>query len=96
MKRYLTEFIGTFFLSLTIFLNSANPTPWAPLAVGASLIGVIYMGSHISGAHYSPAVTFAFFLRGACESATALPYWLAQLAGAIAASAAGAFLSHAT
>ena len=56
----------------------------------------IYMGGHISGAHYNPAVTFAFFLRGACDSATVLPNWLAQLAGAIAASASGAFLSHGT
>lgn len=94
MKRYLTEFIGTFFLVLTVFLTVTNGTQMAPLAIGCSLMIMVYMGGHISGGHYNPAVTLAAFLRGACAAGDVLPYWVAQLAGGIVASAAGAYLSQ--
>jgi len=47
------EFIGTFFLVVTIGLTSINPTlgPFAPLAIGAILIVMVYTGGPISGAH---------------------------------------------
>ena len=61
MKKYLTEFIGTFFLVLTIGLTVL---PLAPLAIGSALMVMVYMGGHISGAHYNPAVTLAVFMRG--------------------------------
>lgn len=54
MKAYLTEFIGAFFLVLTIGLAEHSGSPLAPLAIGSALMVMVYMGGHISGAHYNP------------------------------------------
>ena len=86
MKSYLTEFIGTFFLVLTVGLTVLGGTPLAPLAIGASLMIMVYMGGHVSGGHYNPAVTLAVFLRGKLPAKEVLPYWLAQIVGAIVAA----------
>ncbi len=90
MARYLTEFIGTFFLVLTIGLVAAQPGEFfavlGPLAIGSALMIMVYMGGHISGAHYNPAVTVALLMRGACKVADVIPYWVAQIGGAIAAA----------
>ncbi len=55
MAKYVTEFIGTFFLVLTIGLTVLGGSPMAPLAIGSSLMIMVYMGGHVSGAHYNPA-----------------------------------------
>jgi aquaporin Z len=86
MGVYLTEFIGTFFLVLTIGLTVLEGTPLAPIAIGASLMIMVYMGGHVSGAHYNPAVTLALWLRGRLPARELLPYWAAQLLGAIVAA----------
>lgn len=67
MNKYLTEFIGTFFLVFTIGLAVLSETPMAPLAIGASLMVMVYMGGHVSGGHYNPAVSLAVLLRGKLE-----------------------------
>ena len=86
MSRYVTEFVGTFFLVLTIGLTVMNGTPMAPLAIGSVLMAMVYMGGHISGAHYNPAVSVAILIRGKMEPRDLIPYVLAQLSGAILAS----------
>ena len=86
MKNYLTEFIGTFFLVLTIGLTVVGGTEFAPLAIGASLMVMVYMGGHISGAHYNPAVTLAVFMRGKLETRDVAPYMVSQVAGAFVAT----------
>lgn len=86
MKNYLTEFIGTFFLVLTIGLTVVGGTEFAPLAIGAALMVMVYMGGHISGAHYNPAVTLAVFMRGKLEAGSVAPYMLSQVAGAFLAT----------
>ena len=58
----------------------------APLAIGSSLMIMVYMGGHISGGHYNPAVSLAALMRGAMKMADILPYWAAQVAGAIVAA----------
>lgn len=88
MSRYLTEAIGTFFLVLTIGLTALGETPFAPLAIGSALMVMVYMGGHISGAHYNPAVSVAILLRGKMELRDFVPYVVAQLVGAILASLA--------
>jgi len=80
MRKYITEFIGTFFLVLTVGLTGN------PLAIGAALMVMIYAGGHISGAHYNPAVTLAVLLRGKISGAEAIIYMVSQLVGAIAAA----------
>ena len=67
MNKYVTEFVGTFFLVLTIGLCVLGGTPMAPLAIGASLMVMVYMGGHVSGGHYNPAVSLAVLLRGAAD-----------------------------
>jgi len=93
MKNYVTEFIGTFFLVFTIGLVVASGSPAAPLAIGAALMVMVYMGGHISGAHYNPAVTVAVYLRGRLAAGLIVPYMIAQIAGAVAAAAASYYLT---
>jgi aquaporin Z len=81
IRKLVVEGVGTFFLTLTVGLvilgGSASPIP-----VGAVLIAMVYMGGHISGAHYNPAVTLGVFLRGRATAAELLTYVAVQLAAA--------------
>jgi aquaporin Z len=80
MKNYIIEFIGTFFLVLAIGLTGN------PLAIGVMLMVMVYMGGHISGAHYNPAVSIAMIFRGVLSVKEAINYILSQLAGAFLAA----------
>jgi aquaporin Z len=86
LKKYLTEFIGAFFLVLTVCLTVLAKVPMAPLAIGSTLMIMVYMGGHISGGHYNPAVSLAVLLRGKMSPADFVPYLIAQVAGGIAAA----------
>ena len=88
MKKYLVEFIGTFFLVLTIGMTVIDPGAGslAPLAIGSALMIMIFAGGHVSGAHYNPAVTIAVWLRGRCTTSDVPFYIIAQILGAAAAS----------
>jgi aquaporin Z len=89
MKKYLVEFIGTFFLVLTIGMTVVSKDPinnLPPLAIGAVLMAMIFAGGHVSGAHYNPAVTIAVWLRGRCATSDVPGYLIAQILGAVAAS----------
>ena len=78
MNKYAVELIATFFLFLTIGTAAVLGTAGAlaPLAIGATLVVMVYAGGHISGAHYNPAVTLALFIRGRCEGKEIGPYLL--------------------
>lgn len=88
MNKYVVEFIGSLFLMLTIGCVSmnANVGALAPLAIGCALMTMVYAGGHISGGHFNPAVTLSVCLRGKCAAMDVIPYWVAQIAGAIAAA----------
>lgn len=86
MKSYLTEFIGTFFLVFTIGLSVTQQLPLAPLAIGSVLMVMVYMGGHISGAHYNPAITIAVYLRGKIRASEIVPYMIAQITAAFVAA----------
>jgi aquaporin Z len=94
MKKYLVEFIGTFFLVLTIGLTVIAPGAGAlaPLAIGSALMIMVYAGGHVSGGHYNPAVTLAVWLRGRAATADVIPYWISQILGAWVAATAVLFL----
>ena len=81
MRKYIIEFIGTFFLVLIIALTGN------PLAIGAGVVGLVYFGGYISGAHYNPAVTLALWMSKKIKSYIAIRYMLTQLLAAITASA---------
>ena len=86
MKKYLVEFIGTFFLVFTVGAAVRSGAALAPVAIGSILMVMIFAGGHISGGHFNPAVTLAVWLRGKCEAKDVVPYWIAQLlAGFVAA-----------
>lgn len=89
MRKLVVEFIGTFFLVFTIgqVVIAPGAGDLAPLAIGAVLMAMIYAGGHVSGAHYNPAVTLAVMLRGRATAGELAGYWIAQLLGAVAASA---------
>jgi aquaporin Z len=88
MNKYIAEFIGTFFLVLTIGCTGigAGAGVIAPLAIGAALMVMVFAGGHISGAHYNPAVTLGVLIRGKVNAADVVPYMVAQLFGAAIAA----------
>jgi aquaporin Z len=94
MNKYLTEFIGTFFLVLTIGCTviGAPAGVIPPLAIGAALMVMIFAGGHISGGHYNPAVTLGVWIRGKCLTRDVLPYMIAHIIGAVAAAGAVKYL----
>lgn len=86
MRRFITEFTGTFFLVFTVCCTVLTKVTVAPLAIGSALMVMVFAGGHISGAHYNPAVTLAVFLRRRLPASDLGPYWGSQLiAGALAA-----------
>ena len=88
MNKYVVEFIGTFFLVLTVgccvVIGGAGVI--APLAIGSVLMVMIYAGGHISGGHYNPAVTLGVWVRGRCATNDVVPYWAAQIIGGVLAA----------
>jgi len=94
MNKYIAEFIGTFFLVLTIgcTVMAGGTGVIPPLAIGSALMVMIYAGGHVSGAHFNPAVTLAVFLRGRCPAGDVLPYMGAQMIAGLAAAAVASFL----
>lgn len=81
----ITEFIGTFFLTLTICTAAAFGTAgsYAPFAIASTLMVMIYAGGHVSGAHYNPAVTISIYLRGACDKSEVAPYIASQVVAGV-------------
>ncbi|TJV27684.1 MAG: aquaporin, partial [Mesorhizobium sp.] len=97
MKTYLAEVLGTFLL---VFIGTASVVTGGfggalplgqegiGLAFGIGLIAAAYAIGPISGAHLNPAVTLGVFLAGRMEAKDVIPYWIAQVIGAIIASLA--------
>lgn len=87
MSKYVTELIGTFFLVFTIGMTVIQDNPLAPLAIGSVLMVMVYMGAHVSGGHYNPAVSFGVFLAKKLSPRDLLAYWLFQVVGGLLAAA---------
>lgn len=79
--KLLTELVGTF-VFMTVIALAGGIGALAPLAIGVALMAMVYMGGHVSGAHYNPAVSFGLFLRGVIPASTMAAYWATQLVGA--------------
>ena len=97
MAKYIVEFIGTFFLVLTVGMTVLKPDSaeaMAPLAIGSALMVMVYAGGHISGGHYNPAVTLAVWIRGRCPTKDVPLYWLAQVLAGLAAGFLVLALKH--
>lgn len=91
MKKYIVEFIGTFFLVLTVVctVNSDFGGAFQPIAIGGMLMVMIFAGGHISGAHFNPAVTLGVWMRGKCDTSDVPGYVIAQLVGGALAAVVG-------
>ena len=94
-KKLLAEFFGTFWLvfggcgSAVLAAGVADVgIGWlgVSLAFGLTVMTMAYTVGHISGGHFNPAVSLGLMLGGRFESKDLLPYWAAQVAGAVAAA----------
>jgi aquaporin Z len=88
MNKYICEFIGTFFLVLTVgsTVIDGGEGVIPPLAIGSVLMVMIFATGHISGGHLNPAVTLAVWMRGKCDTADVPGYIVGQIAGGVAAA----------
>ncbi len=95
-QRLGAEAFGTFWLTFggcgSAVLAAAFPQlgiafAGVSLAFGLTVLTMAYTVGHISGGHFNPAVTIGLWAGGKFNAADIVPYILAQLAGAIAASA---------
>jgi aquaporin TIP len=90
-KALLAEFLGVFtlcFVGIGVF-NATQGADLLTIALGHALaiaLMITAMG-HLSGAHFNPAVTFAFWGLGQLTLQTAAAYMAAQLLGGLAGSA---------
>ncbi len=91
--KLITELVGTF-IFLSVIALSGPAGPLAPLAIGTALMAMVYMGGHISGAHYNPAVSFGAFLSRKLGAVDMAGYWVAQLVGAALAFTFGYLVSN--
>jgi aquaporin Z len=94
MNKYIAEFIGTFFLVLTVGCTviGDGAGALAPLAIGSALMVMIFAAGHISGGHFNPAVTLGVWLRGKLDAKDVTPYMVSQVSGAVVAAFAVKFL----
>jgi aquaporin Z len=94
IKKFIAEFIGTFALVFAgtgaIVVNDASggviTHVGIALTFGLVILAMIYAVGEISGAHFNPAVTSAFWLSGRLPANLVLPYIASQCLGAFAAS----------
>ena len=95
-KKYISEFIGSFFLVATVIgsgimgVNMSGGNNGVALlgntiATGAILFVLIKMFGSVSGAHFNPAVSIVFFLRKELDFKNLLNYIVCQMAGGLLA-----------
>ncbi len=92
-KNLIAEFLGTYILvfagtgAMAIGALTGEPGHTGiALTFGFVIVALIYSFAHISGAHFNPAVSIAFWVMGEFNKSKVLPYILAQVLGAILAS----------
>jgi aquaporin Z len=95
-KRLGAEFLGTFWLVFggcgSAVLAASFPElgigfVGVSLAFGLSVLTMAYAVGHISGGHFNPAVTLGLWAGGRFSTSDIIPYWIAQVVGAVAAAA---------
>jgi len=94
--KLVSEFIGTFYLVLTVGLNVLGKSPAPVWSIAASLMCMIYALGNCSGAHFNPAVTLALLASGRdiIPATEALAYMGVQILGGICAAYMYAAMHH--
>jgi len=94
--KLVSEFIGTFYLVLTVGLNVLGKNPAPVWSIAASLMCMIYALGNCSGAHFNPAVTLALLASGRdiIPATEALAYMGVQILGGICAAYMYAAMHH--
>ncbi len=97
-KKLAAEFFGTFWLVLggtgtAVLAGSGVGTLGIALAFGLTVLTMVYAVGHISGGHFNPAVSFGLWAGGRFSGKELLPYVVAQVIGAIVASAVLYFIA---
>lgn len=90
MKKYLSEFIGTFvliFIGTSAIILGKGDILAVGLAFGLSVTTMAYAVGGISGGHFNPAVTLGMVLNGRLGAKDGIFYVIAQFLGAIVGSA---------
>jgi aquaporin Z len=85
-RKLVVEFIGAFFLVLAVGMAVKHAGDLAPLAIGATLMVMVYAGGHVSGAHFNPAVSTAVYLRGRMDRPEYVAYMAVQVLAGVAAA----------
>jgi aquaporin Z len=89
------EVLGTFWLVFggcgSAVLAAAVPQlgigfAGVSLAFGLTVVTMAYAVGHISGGHFNPAVTVGLWVGGRFPAGQIVPYWIAQVVGAVAAA----------
>ncbi len=92
MNKLMAEFVGTFWLvlggcgSAVLAAGVADVgIGWlgVSLAFGLTVLTMAYAVGGISGGHFNPAVTLGLVIAGRHDAKELLPYWVAQVVGAI-------------
>jgi aquaporin Z len=95
IKRCFAEFFGTFWLVFggcgAALISAAFPHlgigfAGVALAFGLSVLTMVYAVGPISGGHFNPAISLGMATGGRFAWKDVIPYWLAQVIGAIAAA----------
>jgi aquaporin NIP len=94
MKRYFSEFVGTYILVFCATSASVTNTlsggslglVGIAITSGLVVLAMIYTLGEISGAHMNPAITIAFGIAKRMSPKDILPYILSQTSGALLAS----------
>lgn len=95
-RKLVAEFLGTGWLVLggcgSAVLAAAVPNlgigyAGVALAFGLTVVTGAYAFGHISGAHFNPAITLGLCTARRFPMRDLIPYWIAQVAGGIAAAA---------
>jgi aquaporin Z len=87
-SKLISEFLGTYFLVLTVGLNVIGGSKAPVFSIAASLMCMIFALGSVSGAHFNPAVTTAILIsgRGKINGGDAGAYMGVQIVGGICAA----------
>lgn len=87
LRRYVLELVGTFFLTFTVLGAASQDVMVGVIAIGAAVTVLV-----LCGAHANPVLTLGAVVARSLPPAELLPYWAAQLVGALVGAATARLL----